>query len=210
VNDVPRTATKGFTLVELLVAVAVFGILSAMAYRALTVVLESRGRIERENRKWREVALLLLRMEQDIASVAPRPVRGAGNLFSPAFVGQVNARPAEAAVMLTRTALADSPGGVEPPRRVGYRLRDGVVELLTWGELDQAPRSEPRISVALRGVQALDLRYVDQRGEWHANWPPVTDPAAETRIPAGVEASITLASGERVVRLFPTAARLPE
>jgi general secretion pathway protein J len=112
--------------------------------------------------------------------------------------------------MLTRTALADAPGGVEPPRRVGYRLREGTVELLTWGDLDQAPHSEPRIITALRDVQALDLRYVDQRGEWHAIWPPATGQPAETRIPAGVEASITLTSGERVVRLFPTATRLPE
>ena len=206
----PRTAIKGFTLVELLVAVAIFGILSAMAYRALTVVLESRGRIEQENRKWREVALLLLRMEQDIAAVAPRPVRSAGNLLTPAFVGQVSAPAAEGAVMLTRTALADAPGGVEPPRRVGYRLREGTVELLTWGDLDQGPRSEPRIIVALRDVKALDLRYVDQRGSGTriGHRRRVKQPRRGS--PSGVEASITLASGERVVRLFPTATRSPE
>jgi general secretion pathway protein J len=207
---VTRVAIKGFTLVEVLVAVAIFGILSAMAYRALTIVLESRGRIDEENQKWRELALLLLRMEQDIAAVAPRPVRNAANLLAPAFIGQASARALEGTVMLTRTALADGPGGIEPPHRVGYRLREGTVELLTWGDLDQSPRSQPRVAVALRNVRALDLRYIDQRGAWHTSWPPATAQAAEMRIPAGVEASITLASGERIVRLFPTATRLPE
>src|SRR5262245_63976721 len=55
-NNAMRDA-RGLTLVELLVAIAIFGVLSGVAYRALTVVLESRGRLEQEHRKWAEVAL---------------------------------------------------------------------------------------------------------------------------------------------------------
>jgi general secretion pathway protein J len=213
-NDVSlpvHRRSSGFTLVELLVALAIFGILSGMAYRALAVVLESRGRIEQENRKWRELGLFLARLEHDVAAVAPRPVRDAGDLLAPAFVGNAAAvRVNEGAIMLTRTAFAADPAAAGPPLRLGYRLRDGVVELLTWNVLDQGPRSEPAVVAILRDVKAMDLRYLDRRGQWHPAWPPPGTTAPTTAIPAAVETTITLASGERVVRLLPTAARLPQ
>lgn len=201
----------GLTLIELLVALAIFGVLSGMAYRALAVVLESRGRIEQENRKWRELGLFFARLEQDVAAVAPRPVRDAGDLLAPAFVGNAAAlRINDGAIMLTRTGFAADPGSIEPPRRLGYRLRGGIVELLTWTVLDQGPRSEPAVVAVLRDVKAMDLRYLDRRGQWYPAWPPPGLTAAPTALPTAVEMTLTLASGERIVRLLPTSARLPQ
>ena len=181
-----------------------------MAYRALTVVLESRGRLEQENRKWREIALFLTRFEQDLAASAPRPIRdGNDDSFSPALVGNPTPRGvSDGQLVLTRTGFAADPGAMDPPRRIGYRLRGQVVELLYWTALEQGPRNEPRTIAVLRGVSAMDLRYLDRRGQWHLAWPPpgVTNP--QTEIPAGIEISITLVSGERITRLFPTAVRL--
>jgi type II secretion system protein J len=102
------------------------------------------------------------------------------------------------------------PGGVAPPQRLGYRLRSGVLELLSWNDLDQSPQSAPRVSALLREITALDIRYVDRRGQWSLNWPRADATAAVTAIPAGIEVSLTLASGQRITRLLPTAARLPE
>jgi general secretion pathway protein J len=206
----PFEKGAGFTLVELLVAVTIFGVLCGIAYRSLAVVLDSRGRIEQENRKWRGLAALFTRLEQDVATVAPRPIRDAGDLVAPAFVGGAAARRNDGAIMLTRTALALEPGIAEPPRRLGYRLRGGVVELLTWSVLDQAPRSEPAVAAVLRDVTAFDLRYLDRRGQWHASWPPPGTAAGETALPTAVEVGVTLASGERVTRLFPTSTRVPQ
>lgn len=198
----------GLTLVELLVAVAIFGILSAFAYRALTVVLESRTRIEQENRKWRALALFFARLEQDVATAVPRPVRDPGDLVSPALAGSATGvRINEGALMLTRTAAAAEPGAHDAPRRLGYRLRGTVVELLTWGVLDQGPRTEPRVVAVLDGVKALDLRYLDTRGQWHLAWPPPLAPPASVVLPVAVEVRLELVSGERIARLLPAAAR---
>ncbi len=199
---------RGLTLIELLVAVAIFGILSAFAYRALTVVLESRSRIEQENRKWRALALFFARFEQDVATAVPRPVRDPGDVLSPALAGSATGvRINEGALMLTRTALAPEPGAVEAPRRLGYRLRGTVVELLTWSVLDQGPRTEPRVVAVLDGVKAMELRYLDLRGQWHLLWPPVQAATAQVALPAAVEVRLELVSGERITRLLPTAAR---
>jgi general secretion pathway protein J len=206
-----RAPAAGLTLVELLVAVAIFGVLSGIAYRSLNVVLDSRGRVDLENRKWRGLAALFARLEQDVAAAAPRPIRDAGDLVAPALVGSAAAvRPNDGAIVLTRTAAQPEPAAAEPPRRLGYRLRGGVIELLTWSTLDQAPRSEPAVVAVLREVAALELRYLDRRGQWHSSWPPPGIAAAHTAVPAAVEVGVTLASGERVTRLFPTFTRLPQ
>ena len=106
-------------------------------------------------------------------TAVPRPVRDPGDVLSPALAGSATGvRINEGALMLTRTALAPEPGAVEAPRRLGYRLRGTVVELLTWSVLDQGPRTEPRVVAVLDGVKALELRYLDLRGQWHLLWPP--------------------------------------
>ena len=201
-------SARGLTLIELVVAIAIFGVLSAFAYRALTVVLESRGRIEQENRKWREIALFFTRIEQDLAASAPRPVRDPSGAFAPALVGNPTLGGAtDGALMLTRTGFAADPGAIEPPRRIGYRLRGGTIELVSWPGLDRGSREEPRAIPVLRDVSAIQLRYLDRRGQWHVAWPPAATTGSQTEVPAGVEVAVTLVSGERITRLLPTVVR---
>src|SRR5262249_60330895 len=96
-----------------------------------------------------------------------------------------------------------------PPQRLGYRLRGGGVELLPWNVLDQGPRSEPAVVAVLRDVRAMDLRYLDRRGQWYPAWPPAGTSGGPTAIPAAVETTITLASGERIGPPFPPPPWLP-
>lgn len=202
---------RGLTLIELLVAIAIFSVLSGVSYRALTVVLESRSRIDQETRKWREIALFFVRLEQDLAAAAPRPVRDAGDRLVPAFVGNAAAtRPEETAIHFTRTGFATDPAAVEPPRRIGYRLRGGAVELLSWNALDLGPQAQPSVTVVLHDVQGLNVRFLNRRGEWVTSWPTSESGVAPTSIPAGVEIAMTFGSGERITRLFATSTRLPQ
>ena len=52
--------TRGFTLIEVLVAMIIFAVMAVMAYRGLTAILETRARLDEEASKWRAVSLLLL------------------------------------------------------------------------------------------------------------------------------------------------------
>jgi len=190
---------KGFTLLEILVALAVFAVMTAAAYSGLNAVLDSRERLSVESQKWRDLALVFGRIEQDIANAAPRPVRDSSDLVAPALVGRQNRRNEdEPHLALTRTGPAQA-GTNAAVQRVGYRLKKQDLEQLLWPVLDQAPRTTPEVLTLARGIAAFELRYLDPGEEWHTDWPPTGE---QDEMPSAVEVSLVLESKERITRIF--------
>ena len=191
---------RGFTLIELLVALAIFVVMTATAYRGLSTMLDARQRIEQENRKWRSVALFYARLENDLEAALDRPVRGTADLALPALAGNALAiGEDDAQLAFTRSGYAGQAGTLSAAQRVAYRLRGKTLEVLTWTALDQAPRSRPEINPALQDVTRFVLRYLDRSGNWQTQWPL---PGQSPGLPAALEASITLNSGETTQRIF--------
>ena len=190
---------RGFTLVELLVALAIFAILSGFAYRSLTALLESRDTLRNESRKWRDTAIFVGRVERDLRAVLDRG--GTSPAGTP--VSAVSSRVEGAGMQgpglaLTRSGGALQEGALAAPQRIAYRLRDGRVERLAWGSIDPAPREEPGAVPILGGVRALEFRFL-VLDEWRTAWGA---PGSGERLPSAVEMTLTLASGERIVRIM--------
>ncbi|HEX7559812.1 MAG TPA: type II secretion system protein GspJ, partial [Usitatibacter sp.] len=101
---------------------------------------------------------------------------------------------------LTRSGSPLQENALAAPQRIAYRLRDATIERLTWYGVDAAPREDPTAVVVLRSVSALNFRFLDARGEWQGTWGLPGNPDAV--LPAAVEVTLQLASGERIVRLF--------
>jgi type II secretion system protein J len=101
---------------------------------------------------------------------------------------------------VTRSGSALQENALAAPQRVGYRLREGAIERLAWGGVDAAPRDEPTSVAVLKQVTSLGFRCLDTKGEWQSSWGP---PGAATPVlPAAVEVTLQLASGEKIVRLI--------
>jgi general secretion pathway protein J len=193
-----RDLTRGFTLVELLVALAIFAVLAAFAYRGLDSMLQSRAALEVESRKWRDVALFVGRIERDLGAVLPRKALGASGTPLASVSSEIESPAQRAGLALTRSGSPLQENALAAPQRVAYRLREGRVERLAWASVDASPRDEPQPVAVLGNVAALAFRFLDPKGEWRSAWGL---PGATELMPAAVEVAVTLASGETIVRL---------
>lgn len=191
---------RGFTLVEMLVALTIFALMSVLAYRGLDAVLETRAHLADDNRRWRDIALTLAQLEQDLGMAVNRPVRDAGGIELPALVGDSQPVGTEAVQLgVSRMGAAWQPGVPADVQRRGYRLKGGTLEQLAWPVLDRAPHTVPEVHALLDGVRRFELRYLDRSGNWQPRWPLA---GVAMPLPAAVEVVIELDRGGSVTRVF--------
>lgn len=192
-----RLDKNGFTLVEAVVALGLFALMSVTAYEGLNAIIDTRASMETEAERWRDLAAFFNRVDADMKSVADRPVRDEfDNDELPSFSGKLAVmNDDDAKLSFTRMGdgLADGPAAT--PRRLGYRLRNGKVELVIWPALDRPPMSRPKTYPVLNNVKEFELRYLGESMEWYDEWNYPT-------IPRGVEVVVTLSEGLKARRLF--------
>lgn len=191
---------RGFTLIEVLVALSILAVMSFAAYRGLSVLLDARDRVEQENRQWREIALFFSRIENDLDNIVQRPIRIASGLNAPPMAGVPAVQnPDDSPLAFTRGGYADHDGLLSAPQRIGYRLRNGALERVTWPVLDQAPLTQPEGNPVLADIESLEVRYLDPQGQWQTRWPPA---GKENELPSAVQIRITPVGGETLERVF--------
>lgn len=194
---------RGFTLIELLAAIAVLAVLGAMAFRGLGSILEAESRVQEETRRWGDVSLAFSQMNEDVLMAVGRTVQDAAGRLAPALrVGAAALERAEgddAPLVLTRLGSGEGAAAQSAPRRVGYRVRDGVLEYLAWPALDAAPAAAPQAYTLLEGVQGLTVEALDEQGRWHPVWPAGRTVDA---LPRALKISLALAGGEEVTRML--------
>jgi type II secretion system protein J len=181
------------------VALAIFAILSGFAYRGLTAMLESRAALQKESRKWRDIAVFIGRIERDLDAVLIRLAKAPSGLPLAAVSSSLGDPSLGDGLALTRSGSPLQPNALAAPQRIAYRLRDNRVERLAWAGVDAAPRDEPTPVAVLAPVRTLTFRYLDAvNGEWRTSWGL---PGSVETPPAAVEMALELGSGERIVRL---------
>ena len=140
-----RAGTRGFTLLELLVVILIFGIFALMAYGGLNSVLSTRRHIEQSLARTAEYQKAYLRLRDDFVNGSGRTARDGDGVAQPALIyDSYNKR-----VEFTR-------GGWSNPallpratlERVSYFLDDSQSDNYrlirrSWRVLDRAPQSDP-------------------------------------------------------------------
>ncbi|MGH8713709.1 MAG: type II secretion system minor pseudopilin GspJ [Casimicrobiaceae bacterium] len=188
------TRRSGFTLLEVLIAIAIVALLALMGYRAVAALSDSEARLSAEAARWRSLDLFFARLEADLRQAMPRPVRSAAGR-EPAWLGVADAN-GDATLAFSRAGpeFTIDPGSAG--LRLGYRLRDGTVEVLYWPGYDRPRDSEPSAYALLSGVAHLRLSYLTASGRWVETWPL----AGEADLPRAVRVAVTLASGQTIER----------
>ena len=195
---VPGRSDGGFTLVELLVSLFIFGLLAAAGVGLLSFSVRAQEAAEArlgDLADFRRAGALLA---GDLAQAAPRLARDSSGNSRPAFHGGTGEQGGVALAFVRRgwENLAEAPRA--SLQRVEYSVVDGRLERRIYPRLDGAAPF-PATTV-VDGVRRVRLRYRDGEGNWRERW----DPTKASELPRAVELVLDAEGSGTTRQLFQT------
>tara|TARA_Y100001956_G_C4127598_1_gene191205 strand:- start:1603 stop:2259 length:657 start_codon:yes stop_codon:yes gene_type:complete len=192
---------QGFTLIEVLVAIAIFASLSVGAYQVLNQVQRSNELSQERSERLKTLQRALVFMNNDFRQMAPRQTRTQGEQPSTLLIQWQD-------YLLdsdTKGVMFARSGWHNPqqqfPRgevtKVGYRLKDDMLERVWWRYPDTPAGQVPIIMPLIDKVESFDLRFFDGQN-WNNNW------EKKNALPKAVAITIELKDYGRIERIYLT------
>lgn len=213
---------KGFTLIELVVAMAIFSLIGIGTYSLFDMVFRLKEKTDAASAKLASVQKAMVILQNDVEQMTRRNTRDVFGDARAALVG------AENGVEFTRVGWNISPFSKtkrSSMQRVRYQVEEEGLIRSYWTMLDQPDQAEPKSNVLLEDVEELNMRYLDRDSSlgdtWHETWPPLSNSfsggagssnTADSKLPVIVEMKLKHKSYGEIRRVFLIAAgrNLPE
>jgi general secretion pathway protein J len=179
---------RGFTLVEMLVALTIFALLAAAGVGLLRSSVDTQEAVGGRLAELAASERLRLLLASDLSQAVDRQGRDPSGARRPAFAGSGSA------LELVRAGWTDVQG-MPALQRVTWRVDAGALVRSGTASLDGPPQ-EPAAPL-LTGVRQATFRFRAADGSWREAWSPA---ATEAPLPAAVELSVQR-DGEAPLRI---------
>ena len=190
---------QGFTLLEVLVAIAVFAMLSLSANQVLNNVMRSDAQSKEHNQRLQAIQRTMIMMDNDFRQIVARKYRVDAEKPSDKIlqVGEYLLDSSSEGIMFVR-------GGWQNPQamfprgditRVGYRIIDDKLERLWFRYPDTVVGAKPLVRVLLTGVTDLKFEFYYDK-QWHHKWDKANS------LPAGIKVMMTLKNLGEIERIY--------
>ena len=159
----PRTIQCGFTLMEILIAMAIFTLIGLASTAVLTSVIDSDEMSSHRFEKLQELQRAMLTLERDMLQAVPRAIRVEGETNSIVLAAGNNQFDSEA------DGIGFVRGGWQNPQlmlprstlqAVAYRLQDGQLQRLYGNYVDNVIGYEPKVKTLLSNVEDFQVEFI--------------------------------------------------
>jgi len=168
---------RGFTLIEVLVALFISAIVSVMAYGGLASALSQRESVQQNAERTKDMLQFWTLLERDILQMVAKPIRDGYEQQQPALIGGAANIDFLA---FTRSGWYNPAGNQRSHlQRINYTLQDGAIQRAMWADVDATSLSEAQTAVVLGNVEEVFVRFLltgrgsrddGLGGEWVDEW----------------------------------------
>ena len=203
-----RASVRAFTLVELLVAIAVLAMISVLIYSTFAGMKRSKEGLQRVNDRYREGRLAMSRISRELSSAFVSMHLPIDQALAPnrtAFIGRTGS-PADRVDFTSFAHLRIDRNAHESDQaEIGFfgspdPKKDGVTDLVRRlsTSIDGDPGRGGRIDVLATDIDLFDLEYLDPlTGQWTETWDTSQAIGQKDRLPLQVRIILVLNGGAR-------------
>jgi len=185
---------KGFTLMEVLIAVAITAVIGLGVWQVLSGVVLARDRVNEAADDFDQIQRTMLLLERDLTQLVNRPARDVYGDFQPAL----SSRQEEFELVLTRQGWRNPLGTRRSSlQRVAWEYTGEELRRRYWLTLDQGQEDNSQDVLVLPDITAFDIRFLDDQRNWTDGWPTEEalaglNPGARPDIPLPLGIQVTL------------------